>query len=139
MGCQPALQLSYRPRSGYNGSVSAAKSSMTIGGVAWRGVALGITVAVAWFVAGLAVSRLLYEARFPQWAALGRPGAALAVGVVVAVIGLLLRRWRGMAAVVALPLLVNLLWLFDQPSIWPAGVSSLPPGGGWRPSSTSSA
>ena len=79
-----------------------------------RGVAPSLLVAAAWFVAGLAVSRLLYEARFPQWAALGRPGAALALGVVAAAVGWLVGRWRGAAAVVAaLPLLVNLLWLFD--------------------------
>ena len=71
-------------------------------------------MAAGWFVAGLAVSRLLYEWRFPQWAALGRPGAALALGVVAAAVGWLAGRGRGAAAVVtALPLLVNLLWLAD--------------------------
>ncbi|MBP6789229.1 MAG: DUF2723 domain-containing protein [Candidatus Promineofilum sp.] len=79
-----------------------------------RGVAPSLLVAAAWFVAGLAVSRLLYEWRFPEWAALGRPGAALALGVVAAAVGWLVGRWRGPAAVVAaLPLLVNLLWLAD--------------------------
>jgi len=82
--------------------------------VSWRTAALSLFVAAAWFVAGLAVSRLLFEARFPQWAALGRPGAALAVGLGGAAVGLLLRRWRGAAAAVAaLPLLVNLVWLVD--------------------------
>ena len=82
--------------------------------VAWRRVALGLVVAAAWFVAGLAVSRLLYEWRFPQWAALGRPGAALGLGLLAAVAGLALWRWRGaVVAAASLPLLVNLGWLLD--------------------------
>ncbi|MBP8949204.1 MAG: DUF2723 domain-containing protein, partial [Candidatus Promineofilum sp.] len=87
---------------------------MTVGGVAWRNVALGLVVATGWFVAGLAVSRLLVEWRFPQWAALGRPGAALGLGLLAAVAGLALWRWRGaVVAAASLPLLVNLGWLLD--------------------------
>ena len=87
---------------------------MTVGGVAWRNVALGLVVAAGWFVAGLAVSRLLVEWRFPQWAALGRPGAALGLGLLAAVAGLALWRWRGaVVAAASLPLLVNLGWLLD--------------------------
>ena len=94
------------------GAVSALMSSSTRG-LAARAVAWAV-VAAAWFVAGLAVSRLLYEWRFPQWAALGRPGAALALGVLAAAVGLGLRRWRGAGVVAsALPLLLNLVWLVD--------------------------
>ncbi|MBK7217263.1 MAG: DUF2723 domain-containing protein [Candidatus Promineofilum sp.] len=81
-------------------------------GLAARAVA-GAVAATAWFVAGLAVSRLLYEWRFPQWAALGRPGAALVLGVLAAAVGLAVWRWRGAVVVAALPLLLNLLWLVD--------------------------
>ena len=91
-----------------------AKGSVTVRRATWRGVAIGIVMAAGWFVAGLAVSRLLYEWRFPQWAALGRPGAALALGVLAAAVGLGLRRWRGAGVVAsALPLLLNLVWLVD--------------------------
>jgi hypothetical protein len=99
-------------------------------GDAWRTVAIGLIVAAAWFVAGLAVSRLLYEWRFPAWAALGRPGAALALGAGAALVGLWLWRRRGAAAAVAaLPLLVNLLWLLD-PSWRSGGASATTPGAG---------
>ena len=78
-----------------------------------RGAGL-VVAAGGWFVAGLAVSRLLYEWLFPAWAALGRPLPALAVAALAAALGVLLwRRWPGDAALTALPLLVNLLWLFD--------------------------
>ena len=81
-------------------------------GLATRAVA-GAVAATTWLVAGLAVSRLLYEWRFPQWAALGRPGAALVLGVLAAAVGLAVWRWRGAVVVAALPLLLNLLWLVD--------------------------
>jgi len=115
-GYHPALhlRLSYRPRNGYNWGVIDARGSMMGEGVAWRRVAWGLVVAAGWFVAGLAVSRLLYEWRFPQWAALGRPGWALGLGGIAAAVGLVLaRRYGRPVALVALALLVNLLWLFD--------------------------
>jgi hypothetical protein len=72
-----------------------------------------LTVA-CWFVAGLALTRLLFEWRFPDWLWLGRPLPAVALALVVALVaGLLLRRAGSVAAMASLPLLLNLFWLMD--------------------------
>jgi hypothetical protein len=77
--------------------------------------------AACWFVAGLALSRLLYEALFPAWGWMGRPIPALGLGAVVAVLGVVLARRLGaragetpaLRAIAFLPLLLNLVWLVD--------------------------
>ncbi len=78
-----------------------------------------VAAAACWFVAGLALSRLLYEGLFPAWGWIGRPVAAAVLGAVMGVAGAVVvwRREQHHDAprwlVVSLPLLVNLVWLFD--------------------------
>ncbi|MCZ2115297.1 MAG: DUF2723 domain-containing protein [Anaerolineae bacterium] len=81
----------------------------------WFGHAL---VAICGFVAGLALSRLLFEGLFPAWSWLGRPFPALVLAIVAAVLSAwggayLTRRWGAAVALTALPLLLNVLWLLD--------------------------
>ena len=81
-----------------------------------------VVAGVFWFVAGLALSRLLYEGFFPDTSGLGRPAGAFGLGILVgglgAVVALLMKRQRGaspaLMAVAFLPLLINLFWLFDS-------------------------
>lgn len=75
-------------------------------------------VAACCFVAGLALSRLLYEGLFPTWSWAGRPLPAVALGVIVAVAGAGAVAWAGRRlgaslTLAALPLLLNLFWLLD--------------------------
>ncbi len=87
-----------------------------------RNVAAAVLVAAAWLVAGLALSRLLYEWRFPAWLWLGRAGPAALCGAVGAAGGLLLARRFGRAFTWAsAPLLLNLLWLLDPAVDLPRG------------------
>jgi hypothetical protein len=72
------------------------------------------------FVGGLAVSRLLYEALFPQAALLSRPLPVFLFGAVTAVLGGVLFRWlerqqssSWTALIPFLPLALNLLYLTD--------------------------
>ncbi len=86
-----------------------------------RRLALAV-VGGCWFVAGLALSRLLFEGLFPAWAFMGRPVGALGLGVVWGGLGVAaaaggarrLARNPVDLAVAFLPLLVNLAWLFDS-------------------------
>ena len=72
-----------------------------------------------WFVAGLALSRLLYEWHFPSWAWVGEPLPAVAMAAGLAALGGVLA-WRFRLSVAAfLPLLLNLFWLMD-PAVAPA-------------------
>ncbi len=90
----------------------------------WLGLALA---AVCWFVAGLALSRLLFEGAFPAWPLLGRPSGALGLAAIVTVLGTagvtVLRDkelWTRLPLTAAfLPLLINILWLID-PAVDPA-------------------
>ena len=75
-----------------------------------------------WFVAGLALSRLLYEGFFPAMSGLGRPAGAFGLGALLGGLGaavtILLGKRPGGAnpallAMAFLPLLINLFWLFD--------------------------
>lgn len=78
-----------------------------------------VLAAVCWFVAGLAISRLLFEAMFPTWGWIGRPIPASAIAAIAAVVGALIaRRWKIHPAAF-LPLLINLFWLAD-PAVHPA-------------------
>ncbi|HRO23333.1 MAG TPA: hypothetical protein PLR07_03430, partial [Promineifilum sp.] len=79
-------------------------------------------VAACWFVAGLALSRLLFEGLFPAWPLMGRPAGALALGVTLAGLGVAAAMLVAKRAAVPdpthlaasfLPLLINLAWLFD--------------------------
>jgi len=80
-------------------------------GIRW---AAALAVAACWFVAGLALTRLLFEWRFPAWLWLGRPLPVIAVGLLAALAGVLVwRRFGARVAVVSLPLLLNLVWLVD--------------------------
>ena len=83
-------------------------------------VAPALLAIVLTFITGLALSRLLYEAFFPQLLFLSRPLPVLLLGVVTAVFGGLLFRWlerRQTASWAALlpflPLALNLLYLAD--------------------------
>ena len=80
-------------------------------------------VAACWFVAGLALSRLLFEGLFPAWPFMGRPAGVLALGVTLAGLGaaaaMLVAKRAAVPdpthlAVSFLPLLINLAWLFDS-------------------------
>lgn len=80
-------------------------------------VALGV-VGVCWFIGGLAVTRLLYEWRFPDWLLLARPLPILVTaGVLALVLTIGCRRLApdacGRLAVASLPLLLNVAWLHD--------------------------
>ncbi len=71
-------------------------------------------VAACGFVAGLAVSRLLFEGLFPAGGWLGRPAGALALGLAGAAVAWFAgRRLNDKGFVVLLPLLLNLIWLLD--------------------------
>lgn len=94
--------------------------------VPWR--ILPAFVAACWFVAGLALSRLLFEGLFPAWPLLGKPAGALALGAALGGLGaaaIVLGAKRSAVpdpaclAVSFLPLLINLAWLFD-PVVNPA-------------------
>ncbi len=66
-------------------------------------------VGVPLFVAGLAANRLVYEAAFPHWLWLARPFPTLTFALIItALAALVIRR-----PAPVLPLLLNLLWLFD--------------------------
>ncbi|WP_374687578.1 DUF2723 domain-containing protein, partial [Promineifilum sp.] len=76
--------------------------------------ASALAAVACWFVAGLALTRLLFEWRFPAWLWLGRPPPVIAVGLLVALAGALVwRRFGGRVALASLPLLLNLVWLAD--------------------------
>ncbi|MCA9933321.1 MAG: DUF2723 domain-containing protein [Ardenticatenaceae bacterium] len=61
------------------------------------------------FIAGLALERLLYEAVFPRWLWLARPFPTLIIALIITVLAALVIRQSS----ATLPLLLNLLWLFD--------------------------
>ena len=83
---------------------------------------LGLLTAAAWLVAGLALSRLLYEWRFPEWAALARPGPVALLALAVVLAGLVAyRRFGRLVMWSSLPLMVNLLWLLDPAVDLPRG------------------
>ncbi len=67
------------------------------------------------FVAGLALSRLLYEGFFPRLLWLARPFVALPVATLTAyAVWLVWLKWaRPLPPLAFSPLLLNLLWLFD--------------------------
>ncbi|MBP6015571.1 MAG: DUF2723 domain-containing protein [Candidatus Promineofilum sp.] len=93
----------------------------------WRPWLDPAAVAVCWFIAGLALSRLLFEAAFPAWLLLGQPSGAMGLAAVVAVggaAGAIVWRDKGLSArlplaVLFLPLLLNIVWLVD-PTVDPA-------------------
>ena len=77
----------------------------------WAGAAL---LAACGIVAGLAVSRLLFEGLFPAAGWLGRPAGALALGLVGAIVAWFAgRRLNNLTLTALLPLLLNLVWLLD--------------------------
>lgn len=81
----------------------------------WIGYLL---IAACGFIAGLSLSRLLYEGWFPTWSSFGRPLPAMVLGAVFAAlclagVWLCARRWGVCAAPAVLPLLLNLIWLID--------------------------
>ncbi len=94
--------------------------------------------ALCWFVAGLALSRLLFESLFPAAGFLGRPLPAVGLGALAAALGAALvfgRRSRAgeTSAPLALafcPLLLNLVWLVD-PAVGPARGRFLFGASGW--------
>ena len=86
-----------------------------------------VAAAVCWFVGGLALSRLLFEAAFPAGFLLGRLSGAVGLGAVVAALGAggaIALGNKGYSArlpllVAFLPLLINVVWLVD-PVVDPA-------------------
>ena len=87
-----------------------------------RAAPLALLVAALWAVGGLALTRLLYEWRFPAWAALGRPLPVALVAALAAAAGVgLLWRAGPRLAVASLPFLFNLLWLFAPAVDLPRG------------------
>jgi hypothetical protein len=77
--------------------------------------------AACWFVAGLALTRLLYEGFFPAASFLGRPLPVVGLGLLSAAVGAALVSGRiklagvppALRAVAFWPLLLNLVWLLD--------------------------
>ncbi|NJN54472.1 MAG: DUF2723 domain-containing protein, partial [Anaerolineae bacterium] len=66
------------------------------------------------FVAGLALSRLLYEGFFPRLLWLARPFVALPFAALIAtIIWLIWLKWLRPHPLAFSPLLLNLLWLFN--------------------------
>ncbi|MCZ7666313.1 MAG: hypothetical protein M5U34_03230 [Chloroflexi bacterium] len=105
---------------------------------------------VLWFVGGLALSRILYEGFFPSLLWLGRPLFALPFAIIISTAGSRFWRRRNLPLSALLPLLLNLLYLFDptidlvasrfifflQPSgwrrcCWRTPWPLMPPGAGW--------
>ncbi len=77
-----------------------------------------VCVGISWLAAGLALTRLLYEGLFPQVLWLARPLPVIIIALSISCIGLLI--WRGiqnrrpqLSASIFLPLLLNLVYLFD--------------------------
>ena len=74
-----------------------------------------LLVALAWFTAGLALTRLLYEGLFPQALWLARPFPVFLIASFVAILGWFV--WRAVPSTLPpssfLPLLLNLIFLFD--------------------------
>ncbi len=68
---------------------------------------------VLWFVGGLALSRILYEGFFPSLLWLGRPLFALPFAIIISTAGSRFWRRRNLPLSALLPLLLNLLYLFD--------------------------
>lgn len=69
--------------------------------------------AALWFVAGVTLSRLLYEGLFPAWGWAGRPLPVILMGLGAAALGGW-ATWQARLPVAAfLPLLLNLVWLAD--------------------------
>lgn len=91
--------------------------------------------AVCFFVAGLALSRLLYEGLFPAWGWMGRPIPVLATAALIALAGTwgaqqAIRRGGAATALAGTPLLINLIWLLD-PVVDPARARFLFAAGWW--------
>lgn len=100
-----------------------------------RPIYLLAAVAVCFFVAGLALSRLLYEGLFPAWGWMGRAFPALATAALIALAGAwgtrqAIRHGGPSTALVGLPLLINLVWLLD-PVVDPSRARFLFDAGWW--------
>jgi hypothetical protein len=75
-----------------------------------------ITAATCFFVTGLAVTRLIFEWRFPTAIEFGRPLPVLFVSASLAALGAIItgqRAFRFVQLAPLLPLLLNLVWLSD--------------------------
>lgn len=94
-----------------------------------------LAAAVCFFVAGLALSRLLFEGLFPIWGWMGRPIPALATAALIALAGAwgtrqAIRHGGPSTALAGLPLLINLVWLLD-PVVDPSRARFLFAAGWW--------
>ncbi len=70
-------------------------------------------VFLLWFVGGLALSRILYEGLFPYLLWLGRPLYIIPFALIVGLLGTDLWQRNQLKTAVLLPLLLNLIYLFD--------------------------
>jgi len=68
---------------------------------------------ILWFVGGLALSRILYEGFFPYLLWLGRPLYIIFFAIIIAFLGTDIWQKQKLQATFLLPLLLNLLYLFD--------------------------
>lgn len=66
-----------------------------------------------WFIGGLALSRILYEGFFPHLLWLARPFFISPLALISAALGVALWQKQKLPATTLLPLLLNLLYLFD--------------------------
>ncbi|MBE2224183.1 MAG: DUF2723 domain-containing protein, partial [Anaerolineae bacterium] len=68
---------------------------------------------ILWFVGGLALSRILYEGFFPYLLWLGRPLYIIPFALIISLLGTDVWQRKQIQAAALLPLLLNLLYLFD--------------------------